>query len=158
MGISEILQSMALAASPLFELRGGIPFALWRGVDPVVAIIVCVVANALVAPLVFLFLDYVHHRLYPMRWYARIFDGFVHRTRERLKSKVEKYGYWSLVLFVGIPLPLTGAYTGTLGSWLFGMDRKKSLYCITLGVVVAGVIVTAAVLSSSAAVRALFAS
>ncbi len=152
----EILQSMALAAFPIFELRGGIPFALWRGVNPVVAIIVCVIANALVAPVVFLFLDYVHHHLYPMRWYARIFDRFVHHTRERLHNAVQKYGYWGLVLFVGVPLPLTGAYTGALGAWLFGLDRKKSLYCITLGILVAGIIVAAAVLSGSAAIRALF--
>lgn len=154
--IWDILQSMFLAAFPVFELRAGIPFAIWKGIDPWMAFLISVLANAIVAPMGFLFLDYVHHHLYPMAWYAKIFDRFVHRTRNKLHNKVTKLGYWSLVLFVGIPLPMTGAYTGTLGSWLFGLDRKKSLYCITLGVIMSGIIVTTVMISGSAAIRALF--
>jgi uncharacterized membrane protein len=54
---------------------------------------------------------------------------------------VEKYGYAGLALFVAIPLPITGAYTGTLGAWILGMNRRKTMLAVLGGVIIAGVIV-----------------
>ena len=64
------------------------------------------------------------------------------RIRRKLHKKVEKYGYFGLTLFVAVPLPITGAWTGTLGAWFFGMDKLKSTLAILLGVLIAGIIVT----------------
>ena len=55
---------------------------------------------------------------------------------------VERYGYLGIMLFVAIPLPITGAWTGTLGAWILGMDRRKSILAVAAGVVIAGVIVS----------------
>jgi uncharacterized membrane protein len=66
----------------------------------------------------------------------------VDRSRRRIHSVVERYGYWGLMIFVAIPLPLTGAYTGALGAWVLGMRRWKSVLFITLGVALAGLIVS----------------
>lgn len=128
---------------PIAELRGGLPFALASGVPPIPAYLVCVIANSLVGPLVFLFLTSLHKLL--IRWgaYHRFFEKIIERARRRVREKVERYGYLGLMIFVAIPLPFTGAYTGALGAWVLGMGRLKSLLAIFLGVALAGVLVAA---------------
>ena len=66
-------------------------------------------------------------------------------ARLKIHPEVEKYGILGILIFVAIPLPLTGAWTGTLGAWILGLDRKKTILAVVGGVVVAGVIVTAIV-------------
>jgi uncharacterized membrane protein len=127
---------------PISELRGGLPFALSSGIPPIPAFLFCVSLNALVGPLVYLFLNTLHRLLTPIKIYKRLFDRFVIRARSRLKEKVERFGYWGIVLFVGIPLPVTGAYTGALGAWILGMEPKKTVPFIGLGVILSGIIVT----------------
>jgi uncharacterized membrane protein len=70
-----------------------------------------------------------------------LFDKYLDNLRKRGKPKVEKYGFWGLILFVAIPLPITGAYTGTILAWLLDMDWRKAFPAVGLGVTVAGVIV-----------------
>jgi len=77
-----------------------------------------------------------------LKLYRKTFDYFLERTRRRVGPKVEKYGYLGLTLFVAIPLPVTGAVTGTLGAWFFKMEKKKSFLAVFLGVIIAGLIVS----------------
>jgi uncharacterized membrane protein len=128
---------------PISELRGGLPYALAQGLVPWQAYLLCVVANGLVGPLVFLFLSTLHGLLRGFHWYQVIFEKLVARSRKRVHEKVEKYGYAGLIVFVAIPLPVTGAYTGALGAWVLGMEAKKSMLSIFAGVGIAGVVVTA---------------
>jgi len=123
-------------------LRGGLPFALSSEVPLLVAYPICVGANALVAPLVYLFLSSLHKLLERWEPYRRLFDHIVERSRRKVHAKVEKYGYAGLILFVAIPLPITGAYTGTLGAWILGMDRRKTILAVFVGVIIAGIIVS----------------
>jgi len=60
----------------------------------------------------------------------------------RTSHLIEKYGFWGVTIFVAIPLPVTGAYTGTVAAWLFGLDRKKSLLAVLVGVCIAGLVVS----------------
>jgi len=139
---STLLVSLLLCLLPIAELRGGLPYALAGGVPPLAAYLLCVAANALVGPLVFLFLSSLHRLLDRWPAYHRFFVRLVDRSRRRIRSVVERYGYWGLMIFVAIPLPLTGAYTGALGAWVLGMRRWKSVLFITLGVALAGLIVS----------------
>ncbi len=123
-------------------MRGGLPFALSSEVPLLVAYPICVGANALVAPLVYLFLSSLHKLLERWEPYRRLFDHIVERSRRKVHAKVEKYGYAGLILFVAIPLPITGAYTGTLGAWILGMDRRKTILAVFVGVIIAGIIVS----------------
>ncbi|MBI4149963.1 small multi-drug export protein [Candidatus Woesearchaeota archaeon] len=141
-----LLQSIILSMLPIAELRGGIPLAIYNGVHPVLAFVVCVAANFAIVPLVYLFLDYIHHHLLVFSWYKRGFDHFLERARRKTHHYVEKYGYLGLAIFVAIPLPMTGAYTGTLAAWFFEMNKKKAFLAIACGVVVAGLVVTMVVL------------
>lgn len=130
---------------PISELRGGLPYALVNGIPWPLAYPFCVVLNALVGPLAYLFLDTVHRLLYRWAFYGRIFDRVVDRARRKLSGKVERWGIWGVALFVGIPLPITGAWTGTLGAWVLGLSRKRTLLAILIGVTVSGLIVSVVV-------------
>jgi len=140
-------QAIVLSLLPVSELRGGIPVAIAQGVNPFLAFAVCVFANMLVAPIVFFFLEFVHHRLLPIRFYRKTFDWFLERARKKSHKTIEKYGYLGLAIFVAIPLPMTGAYTGALAAWFFGMKPGKSIASIALGVLAAGIIVTVAMMA-----------
>ena len=63
-----------------------------------------------------------------------------------MTRKVEIFGFWGVAVFVGIPLPVTGAWTGTLGAWILGLSRRKTLLAILIGVAISGLIVSAVVL------------
>lgn len=137
-----MLFTVGLSFLPISELRGAIPFAVASGAPLWLAAAVSIAANALVGPVGFLFLETAHGALYRWGFYARLFDRLVARAREKVKRPVEKYGYLGILVFVAIPFPLTGAWTGTLGAWILGMDRKKSMAAVAAGVLVAGAVVS----------------
>lgn len=107
------------------------------------AFLYCTALNALVAPIVYIFLSSVHKLLYRITWYRNFFERFVEKTRRKVKKEIDKYGFWGLMIFVAIPLPMTGAYSGALGAWILGMDTKRSILSVAAGVLIAGVVVTA---------------
>lgn len=131
-----------LSILPVSELRGAIPYALANHVTVPLAFVVCTLLNMLVAPIVFVFLSTLHRLLDRLGWYHRIFTRLLERARIKVKSQVDKYGYIGVMLFVAIPLPITGAYTGSLGAWVLGLDRRKTFLAVSAGVLIAGVIVT----------------
>ena len=146
--MNELLHSILLSVLPISELRGGIPYALANDVDLTEAYIACVVANMLVIPVVFVFLDTLHHQFYRLRLYRWVFDKWVIRTRDKAERNVGKWGYWGVMLFVAIPLPITGAYTGTLAAWLLKLNKMRAFWYLALGVVISGIIVSIATVTS----------
>lgn len=142
MAVSVILWGILLSLLPISELRGAIPYLLANKVAVVPAFLICVGANSLVSPIMYLFLSTLHRLLLHWKLYARGFEKFLERARRKVHEPVEKYGYWGLAIFVAIPFPLTGAWTGALGAWVLGMDWKKSFLAITAGVITAGVVVS----------------
>ena len=142
MSISLVLWTVLLSLAPISELRGAIPYALYHGMGVIPAFFLCVVVNSLIYPLLLAFISTLHRLLSRWKWYARTFDRLVERARRKVHDRVEKYGYWGLAIFVAIPFPLTGAWTGSLGAWVLGMNPRKSFVAITAGVLVAGIVVT----------------
>ncbi|MCX6708221.1 MAG: small multi-drug export protein [Candidatus Woesearchaeota archaeon] len=141
-----LLWAALLSLTPVGELRAGIPVALAGGANPWLAFVVCVIANILVVPIVFFFLEFVHVRLLHVKSYQSAFDRFMERTRVKVKPYLNKYGMLGLAVFVAIPIPGTGAWTASLAAWFLGMNLKKSFLAILLGVAVAGAIVLGALL------------
>ena len=137
-----LLGTALLCLLPISELRGGLPYALAHDVPLPVAFLVSVAFNAATIPLTFAFLSTAHRLLESWRLYARVFERIVGRARRRVARTVERHGRWGLVLFVGIPLPITGAYTGALGAWVLGMPLRRAFAPICAGVLLAAVIVT----------------
>lgn len=140
--MSTILQIILLSMLPISELRGGIPLAIASSISPINSFLMCTLANILVIPIVFIFLETLNKLFLRIPSYSRFFHRNLEKAQKKIHQQVEKYGYIGLMIFVAIPLPFTGAYTGALGSWALGMNRKKSFAYIALGVIIAGIIVT----------------
>ena len=136
---------------PISELRGGIPYALSHDIHPLVAYLLCVGVNALAFPIVFLFLEFLHPIFLKVKLYESLFEKFVVRTQKKIEKNIKKWGFWGLMIFVMIPLPVTGAYTGSFAAWLFNIKKKQAFLAVTLGVIIAGIIVSVAFLFFSEA-------
>ena len=134
----EIAWVLLITVSPISELRGGIPLGISLGLDPWFTFFIAIIANALIFFPVFFALRLFYDKLL---FRIPLFNKYLDNLRKRGKPKVEKYGFWGLTLFVAIPLPITGAYTGTILAWLLGMDWRKAFPAVGLGVIVAGVVV-----------------
>jgi len=135
---SKIALVLLLSISPISELRGGIPYGISSGLDHWLTFFIAVVANALIFFPVFFALRFFYDKLL---FRIPLFNKYLDSLRKRGKPGVDKYGFWGLALFVAVPLPLTGAYTGTILAWLLGMDWKKAALAVGLAVIGAGVIV-----------------
>lgn len=145
--INDYIYSILLSILPIAELRGGIPYALAHDIHPITTYLICCIANILVFPIVYLFFGTFHNLFSKMKWYGNLFDKLVIRTRQKVEVKLDKWGFWGLMVFVMIPLPVTGAYTGSFAAWIFGIKKRKAFLAITLGVLIAGLIVTTVFLS-----------
>jgi uncharacterized membrane protein len=152
MELREILWVVLISATPIGELRAGIPTAYFVYDFPwYYAFLFSVVGNLLPVPLILLFLDRVTRFLGRIGLFDRVIKRVFERTRrrgERIK-RVEGIG---LALFVGVPLPVTGAWTGSLIAFLLGIERKRAFLYITLGVFLAGAIVTGLCVTGNEAV------
>ncbi|HAE22749.1 MAG TPA: ligand-binding protein SH3 [Spirochaetaceae bacterium] len=142
MPLSTILTTIFLAFLPISELRGAIPYGVARGMPLLEAALLAAACNALVGPVAFIFLETFHKLFYRWAFYARVFDRFVERSRAKVHEKVERYGYLGIMLFVAIPLPITGAWTGTLGAWILGLSKRKTMLAVAAGVVISALIVS----------------
>ncbi|MDR0550628.1 MAG: small multi-drug export protein [Spirochaetaceae bacterium] len=134
-----------LALLPISELRGAIPYAITNGIRWYFAWGFCAAVNALAAPLCWLFLSTFHKLFLRSNRYKLFFTNFVERSRLKLKTGVDKWGAFGIALFVAVPLPVTGAWTGTLGAWVLGIRKPATMLAVIAGVAAAGAIVTAVV-------------
>ncbi|MBI2630307.1 small multi-drug export protein [Candidatus Pacearchaeota archaeon] len=146
--MNQLLLAIILSVLPLSELRGGLPIAvnycLNNNVPILPVFLLIVIVNIAVIFLLFFFLDYLHKYFMKIPVYQRLMGFVIERTRkkaEKVKKQMDLYGYFALALFVAVPLPLTGAWTGTLVAWFLGLERKKSILAISAGVFIAGLII-----------------
>lgn len=140
-----LLKGMLLSLAPVSELRGGIPLAIIQGANVWAAFILCVIANIIIAPILFLFLDYLHKHLIKYHFYKKTFNAFLRGIRKRKESVERRYETWgilALVLFTATPLPVTGVWTATLIAWLLNLKRSRSILAIALGALIAGIFIT----------------
>ncbi len=140
--ISQELIILTISALPVVELRGALPIAINLFHMPwYKALCLAVIGNLLPVPILLLFLDSlakaVSHIDIGQRVVNRVFD----HTRRRGKA-IEKYEKIGLTLFVAIPLPITGAWTGSIAAFLLGLRFKYAFLSILIGVIIAGAIVT----------------
>ena len=132
-----------IAMVPLIEIRGAIPYAVGFGLPMVPSILVAILGNMLPVPFIFLFARKVLEWGKDKKVIGKFFTWCLEKGEKggrKLESKAGRGLYWALFLFVGIPLPGTGAWTGTLAASILNMDFKKSTLAVMAGVVLAGVI------------------
>ena len=126
---------------PILELRGGLIAARILGVKFIKAFIICYIANILPVPFILLFINWIFNKMSKWKPTKKIVDWLSNKTLKK-KDQIDKYGYFGLFLFVGIPLPGTGAWTGALLAILLNLEKKKSFIAIALGVLAAGIIMS----------------
>jgi len=126
-----------ISVVPFIELRGAIPLAILAGHSPEFAFTVCVLLNLLAIPIAFVLLDFI---LPPIRRRVKLVERMF-KWSVRRAQKHRNLSLVGLALFVGIPLPVTGAYTGSLIAYIAGLNRKRAALAIAAGVVIAGVLI-----------------
>ena len=126
---------------PILELRGGLLAAALLGLDPLPSYIISIIGNVLPVPFILLLITKI------LAWMrnskVKLFNKIANWLDEKVekhKGQIEKYGYWGVVLFVGIPLPGTGAWTGSLIASVLNMDKKKTFGAVMLGLIMASII------------------
>ena len=133
---------------PLIELRGGVPIAVGMGLDYFPALIVCVIGNMLPVPVIYLFARKVLEWGCDKKYIGKFFTYCIEKGERGGQKLLEKAGkgglFIALMLFVGIPLPGTGAWTGTLAASFLNMGLKTTTKAVMLGVLIAGFIMGAA--------------
>ena len=151
----DYLKIFLISMVPLIELRGAIPVAAVMGLPLAPSYAVCIIGNMIPVPLIFLFARRVLVWGSDKPVIGGLFSFFLergHKAGKKLEARAGAGLYVALLLFVGIPLPGTGAWTGTLAASLLDMDAKKSVLSVLAGVLLAGVIM----LVASVGVLALF--
>lgn len=128
---------------PLIELRGAVPIGTGLGLPWHWTLIVSIIGNCIPIPIILIFVKKVltWMRGCSIKLFSKI-SNFMFEKAEKNRAKIDKYAAWGLFLFVAIPLPGTGAWTGALVASLFDMDKKKASVSIFGGVITAGLIMT----------------
>lgn len=126
---------------PILELRGSILAAGFMDVTFLETYIVAVLGNLLPIPFILMFIKKILEWMKSTRAFSRIANGIEKKALSK-REQIDKYGYFGLFLFVAIPLPGTGAWTGALLAVLLGMKNKKAFIPIALGVMTAGLIMS----------------
>lgn len=140
----EEIKTILIAMSPVIELRGAIPVALFQyHLNPYSAFFFSVLGNMIPCFFLLLYLE-KFSKYFSSRnpLFKKVIDWFFERTRKKHSGRFNKSKELALVLFVAIPLPVTGAWTGSLCAFLFDIPFARALPLIFLGVVIAGVIIT----------------
>ena len=127
-----------ISLMPILELRGGILAAALLNLNPIESYVISIIGNIIPVPFILWFINSILNwmRKSKLSKIAKWLDEKV----EKHKGQIEKYGFWGLVLFVGIPLPGTGAWTGCLIAAVLEMDRKKAFIAAMIGIFMASII------------------
>ena len=140
-GINKEVVIFIISLMPILELRGGLLAASLLDVEFLSAAVICIVGNVLPIPIVLLFLKKVLDLFEKWNVTKKIVTWLEKKVDEK-REQIDKYGYLGLIIFVGIPLPGTGAWTGSLLAVMLGLNRKKSFVCILIGVMMAAIIMS----------------
>lgn len=137
--ISRELIVFIISMIPILELRGGLLAASLLGINIWVAVPLCVLGNVIPVPFILWLITPIFNWLKKRRHIRPLVEKLENRAMKK-SDKIGKYEFWGLVLFVGIPLPGTGAWTGSLIASLLNIPVKKALPAILLGILLATVI------------------
>ena len=155
MMIHKILILILITLIPALELRASIPLGILKGkleifnltlqgfgLNPITVFFICVITNIFLGILVYLILNYFMHYFLQFRSFEKVYANRIEKTQRKIKPYIEKYGWFGIALFIAIPFPGSGSYTGALAAYLLGLGYKKFIIANTIGVIIAGILVT----------------
>ncbi|HJN56580.1 MAG: small multi-drug export protein [Candidatus Woesearchaeota archaeon] len=146
--LNEILLIIAITFLPFLELRASIPYGIlvlnmhWIAVFAIAAI-----TNIILGPIVYFFVDKIIHIFLRVKFIDKVYQKYVEKTQKKIHKYVGKYGEAAIAVFIGIPLPGSGSYSGALAAYLIGLGYKKFIIANIIGVLIAGILVTAITLT-----------
>jgi len=154
--LKEFIHLILITFIPGFELRASIPMGIlvYTEMSWPAVVITCVVTNVILGIVTFLVLEQVVRLVTMIGPLEKIYSWYVRRTQKRIDAAVQKYGKWALAVFIGIPLPGTGAISGAVAAHLIGMKLRSFLWANAAGVLMAGAIVTTVCLAGGETFRA----
>ena len=151
MVIRQIAYLTLVTLVPALELRASIPYGIlgnesW-GIQPglmpwLTVVLICVVVNIVLGAAVYMVMAPILQWFERFGWFRRFFSPVLTRCRAKLKPYVDRYGELGVAVFIGIPLPGSGVYTGAVGVFLLGLDRRKFMVANVIGVLIAATAVT----------------
>ena len=138
------LATIILAMVPVTELRASIPFAITAyQMSPIMAFIYSVLGNVIAGIIVIFFVENILHLMLKRSQYLdKIWQKYIMRIKTKNEEKFEKWGAVALVLFVAIPLPMTGIFTGAVAASIFQIPVSRAVIFLSMGSVISGIIVT----------------
>lgn len=139
--ISKEIQIFIISTLPIIELRGAIPLGHIYGLNTITTFSLAFLGSMLPVPFLLLFLNPVFKIIRNIAFFRKQIDKVTHRTLKRI-NKVKKFSLITLMIFVAIPIPTTGVWTGSLAASLINLDNKKAFVAILLGNLIAGIIVS----------------
>ena len=139
----DILFTFLISFSPFGEARAGIPYGELVGLPILLVFIIGLTANLLVFPIFYRAIEFSNKHFFKNKYYKKSAIYLSSRARTKTKTIIKKYGVWGLMVFVMIPLPVTGAYIGTIAAYIFGISYRKSLIAISSGITISSIMVTA---------------
>lgn len=139
--VSKEIVVFIISMIPILELRGGLIVSKLLQVPITTAIPICIVGNIIPIPFILLFIKQIFKLLKKIKLFRGIIEKLENRAM-RKSDNIRRYEFWGLVLFVGIPLPGTGAWTGSLIAALLDVDFKKAVLAELLGIAIATVIMS----------------
>jgi uncharacterized membrane protein len=139
--LSLLLQTFFISLAPLGEARVGIPFGMLHGLNPIVVYLVGTMANLLVFSLFSFLLDNFDQKLWKYPFYRRRSVNLIRRAKQGMGLKIQKYGFWGLMVFVMIPLPFTGAYMGVVAARVLTVKRSSAFKSITIGIIISSTLI-----------------
>ena len=130
-----------ISLMPILELRGGLIAAALLGLDPIPSYIISIIGNVLPVPFILLLITKIlaWMKKSKVKFFNKIANWLDEKV-EKHKGQIEKFGYVGVILFVGIPLPGTGAWTGSLIASVLNMDKKKTFLAVLVGIFMASII------------------
>ena len=138
---SKELQILIISTLPIIELRGAIPIGIFLNIKPLEVFIISLIGSMIPVPFLLVFLNPIFKKIRNYSFFRKRIDKITHRTLKRI-NKAKTFSLISLIIFVAIPLPGTGVWTGSLAACLTNIDFKKALLAILIGNVIAGILIT----------------
>jgi len=148
--MAEVLKMIAITFIPTLELRASIPYGIFgTDIHWLNVFIICVIANIIVGFFIYVFLEWIIKLMCFFKPIEILWNRYINKTRQKISKGVEKYGEWAVAVFIGIPLPGSGVYTGAVAAFLIGLSFKKFMVANIIGVLIAGILVTGICLTGS---------
>ena len=137
----DIVFTFLISFSPFGEARAGIPYGELVGLPILLVFVIGLTANLLVFPVFYKAIELANKHLWKNPLYKRTAVYLASRARTKTRIIIKKYGVWGLMVFVMIPLPVTGAYIGTIAAYIFGISYRRSLIAISSGITISSIMV-----------------